>query len=184
MTFLGIDQSYSGFAMTFLFDNEKHETVVKKFDPKKYGTGIDRLNAMDRWMRGEIVKWHEIEPIEHACMEGYANGAKFGREQAGELGGRVKQVLHDTLPGDVGYPTIVAPTALKKYITGKGAAKKNEILLAVYRKWGIEFDDDNAADSYGLAHVAWDIRNECSTFAYEEEVVDSLRIHTEHPLRN
>jgi crossover junction endodeoxyribonuclease RuvC len=40
---------------------------------------------------------------------------------------------------------------LKKYATGKGTSKKQEMLLQIYKRWGVEFNDDNAADSYALA---------------------------------
>jgi crossover junction endodeoxyribonuclease RuvC len=43
---------------------------------------------------------------------------------------------------------------LKKYAAGKGNAKKQEMLLQIYKRWGIEFNDDNAADSYALARLA------------------------------
>lgn len=184
MAYIGIDQSYSGFAMTILRRDETHETVVKKFDPKKHGTGVNRLLVIEDWVQNTLWHWEDVstDQITHVCMEGYSAGSKFGREVAGELGYAVKRAVYDHFadaPGPTCYPTIVQPTSLKKYITGKGNAKKNEILLAVYRKWGVEFSDDNAADSYGLAHIAWDIENDCSTLAYEEEVVKALKPHTE-----
>ena len=43
---------------------------------------------------------------------------------------------------------------LKKYATGKGTAKKQEMLLQIYKRWGVEFNDDNAADAYALARLA------------------------------
>ena len=43
---------------------------------------------------------------------------------------------------------------LKKYAAGKGTAKKQEMLMQIYKRWGIEFNDDNAADSYALARLA------------------------------
>jgi crossover junction endodeoxyribonuclease RuvC len=43
---------------------------------------------------------------------------------------------------------------LKKYATGKGTAKKQEMLLQMYKRWGVEFNDDNAADAYALARLA------------------------------
>ena len=42
---------------------------------------------------------------------------------------------------------------LKKYASGKGNAKKQEMLLQIYKRWGVEFNDDNAADSYALARL-------------------------------
>ena len=51
---------------------------------------------------------------------------------------------------------IIAPGTLKKFVCGKGKghAKKNLMLLKVYKNWGIEFDDDNLADAYSLARMA------------------------------
>jgi crossover junction endodeoxyribonuclease RuvC len=43
---------------------------------------------------------------------------------------------------------------LKKYAAGKGNAKKQEMLLQIYKRWGMEFSDDNAADAYALARLA------------------------------
>jgi hypothetical protein len=57
---------------------------------------------------------------------------------------------------------------LKKYVTGKGqGVKKNQILLSVYKKWGVEFMDDNAADSYALARIAAGIAD----LEYEKEII-------------
>lgn len=52
---------------------------------------------------------------------------------------------------------IIPPTILKKYITGKANCKKNLILLQIYKKFMIEFDDDNIADSYVLARMAYEM---------------------------
>ena len=45
----------------------------------------------------------------------------------------------------------VAPTSLKKFVTGKGNAKKDLMLLSVYKRWGFDTTNDNKADAYGLA---------------------------------
>jgi hypothetical protein len=73
----------------------------------------------------------------------------------GELGGVVKVELRNLdFLNDGKYPMIVPPTVLKKYVTGRGTGvQKAQILLQVYKKWGVEFPDDNAADSFGLAHL-------------------------------
>lgn len=175
MTYVGIDQSYSGFGITFIKPDGTHETIVKGFDPKKYGPGASRLTAISIWLDGmlEAKGW----PIEHACVEGYANGAKFGREKAGELGAVVKMALYD-----IGvYPTIVRPTALKKFVLGKGVGGKNEMLLGCYKRWGIDFTDDNAADSYGLARLAQAIHTSKTEFLYERQVIAALTPFTERP---
>lgn len=56
---------------------------------------------------------------------------------------------------------IITPSQLKKFVTGKGNCKKDLILLNVYKKWGVEFSDDNLADAYSLARMALeDFNNE------------------------
>ena len=45
----------------------------------------------------------------------------------------------------------VPPSTLKKFVTGKGNAKKDQMMLAIYKRWGTEFDNNDAADAYALA---------------------------------
>ena len=49
---------------------------------------------------------------------------------------------------------IIAPGTLKKFVTGTGRCKKELMLLKTYKKWGVEFDDNNLCDAYGLARMA------------------------------
>jgi crossover junction endodeoxyribonuclease RuvC len=49
---------------------------------------------------------------------------------------------------------VISPGALKKFVTGKGNSKKDLMLLKTYKKWGIEFEDDNLCDAYGLSKMA------------------------------
>jgi hypothetical protein len=175
--YVGIDQSYSGFGITFLKAGGTHETIVKKFGPEKYGPGVTRLYDIRSWLEGEIDKRGNDE-FEHVCMEGYAASSKFGREKAGELGATVKMALYESRDA---FPTIVAPTSLKKFILGKGVGGKNEILLGCYKRWSVDFRDDNAADSYGLARIAEAIHTGKTEFAYEREVIAKLTPFTERP---
>ncbi len=56
---------------------------------------------------------------------------------------------------------IIAPGTLKKYVAGTGVAKKELMLLKTYKKWGVEFSDNNLCDAYGLARMALeDFKNE------------------------
>lgn len=52
---------------------------------------------------------------------------------------------------------IVPPTQLKKYITGTGQCKKELMLLKTYKKFGIEFEDNNLCDAYCLARMALEV---------------------------
>jgi len=167
MTWVGIDQSYTGFGLALLGHDEVH-TVLGKFESAKYGTGPGRLLDIERWLTRELSV---LDTVEHVCLEGYANGAKFGREIAGELGYAVKRTLYL-----LGMPyNVVPPTSVKKFATGKGTAKKNEMLLAVYKRWGIEFSNDNLADAYTLAEIAKAVdTQDTSLTKYQQEALSKL----------
>ena len=46
---------------------------------------------------------------------------------------------------------IVAPTTLKKFITGSGKGDKDQIMMAVYKNYGFEASDNNEADAFSLS---------------------------------
>lgn len=46
---------------------------------------------------------------------------------------------------------LITPSRLKKWATGRGNAKKDEIMLAVYKRWGIETRTSDEADAVALA---------------------------------
>lgn len=156
--FIGIDQSYSGFAITAL-NETGYKTTVFKSDKR----GVDRLKDIQAHVMGALVKYK----IADVAMEGYAFGSQMAN-MLGELGGMVKLTLLDFGV----YPLIVPPTNLKKYTCGKGqGVSKSQMLLHVYKNWGVEFTDDNAADSYALAHLV----SGSYTRAYEKEVYEKLQ---------
>lgn len=47
----------------------------------------------------------------------------------------------------------VPPTFLKKWACGTGAGKKEQIMMAVYKKWGFESATNNIADAVVLAKM-------------------------------
>jgi len=184
---IGIDQSLTGFATTVLVPatNGYYTTV---FSSK--ASGVDRLFEIQDHMVSTMALIETFgSTVVHVAMEGYAPAAKFGREKMGECGAAVKLELRRLYGSPVGYPTIVAVSAVKKFTTGSGNAKKNQVMLAVFKKWGVEFASDDMADSYAIARVAAALHTRSVTFAYEQEVLDQLLEHTEweqrptHPKR-
>lgn len=157
--FMGIDQSYSGFAIAMIFESSYRVEVYKS-----EFRGTERLKDIRNYMLDTILNYKVLD----VAMEGYAYNVQMAH-MAGELGGMVKL----TLLNDFGIlPLIVAPAALKKYVTGKGTGvQKNQMLLNVYKTWGIEFTDDNAADAYALAKLA----SGASEKAYQREVLEKLQ---------
>lgn len=54
-----------------------------------------------------------------------------------------------------GIPILdVPPPTLKKFVTGGGAAKKDKMMLEVYKRWGFS-GTDNESDAYSLAQFGF-----------------------------
>lgn len=157
--YIGIDQSYTGFAITALTKDNSYYTTVYKSQHR----GVDRLVDLQRHLREELIDFKILD----VAIEGYAFGSQMSN-MLGELGGMVKITLKKDF--DI-YPVIVPPTSLKKYVTGKGNTQKNQMLMHVFKKWGLEFTDDNAADSYALAHLI----SGKAELSYEKQVYDKLQ---------
>jgi Holliday junction resolvasome RuvABC endonuclease subunit len=160
--YIGIDQSYSGFAITIYKSDTEYFTRVDKFE----GKGIDRLEAIYQHINVMLEGINEENHIVDVAIEGYAFGSQMAN-MLGELGGVVKLALK----GYGVYPLIIPPTTLKKYVTGKGTGiPKSQMLLHAYKKWGAEFGDDNACDSFALARLAAGVAD----LAYEKEILEKL----------
>ena len=142
---IGIDQSYSGFGLVML-DDEGHNIKLWQF--KNLGSESGRLNDIYATLLFLFKDCQANYEAVHMAMEGYAHGSKFNREKLGELGGIVKLAWYQASGDD---PVIVAPTVLKKYVTGKGTASKADMIKAVNTRWNQQFTDDNVADAYAMA---------------------------------
>jgi len=167
---IGIDQSYSGFGITVLNVNDPSEYVTTVF--KAEFLHVDRLFWIKKQLEELLAVATKDANSVVTAMEGYAFGTTMAH-MLGELGAVVKMVCYDLFDKYEGkYPYIIPPTTLKKYVTGKGTGvQKNQILLAVYKKWGVEFNDDNAADSYALAMLAAGD----GKLAYEVEILEKIK---------
>ena len=176
---IGIDQSLTGFAITALnIDKpEAYETWVYK-SPK---FGVQRLADIRWWMTDKFDFLDSQQcRVKDIAMEGTVL-ASHSALKLGELAGLVKLTIWDYFDGNlysvvpyedhIRTPLQVPPMTLKKYAAGKGNAKKQEMLMQIYKRWGIEFNDDNAADSYALARLAAGI----SISEIEKAVVEQLK---------
>ena len=146
IAWVGLDQSYSGFGIVELNNSGDSATELWKFPPK--GGDGQRLGEIYVRLVTLFMQFQDSYDEVHIAMEGYAMGRTFNREKLGELGGIVK-LAHSTVFGT--DPTVVPPTSLKKFITGKGNANKKEVIAAVQSKWQSDIKNDNVADAYGLA---------------------------------
>jgi Holliday junction resolvasome RuvABC endonuclease subunit len=99
----------------------------------------------------EVERTIEIWNPDLCAIEGYA----FARNvdsytRLVECGTVIRQVLYRRK-----LPWIeVSPTTLKKWVTGKGNAKKEDMAVSVKEKWDYKSPSHDIVDAYALARLA------------------------------
>ena len=168
---IGIDQSLTGFALSAvsIAEPKKHITWVYK---SPY-FGIERLADIRQW----LIDTFDYVLDDHGIVDIAMEGSVLASHSAlvlGELAAVVKMAIYDYFGEDENcrYPLKVPPMTLKKYAAGKGNAKKQEMLMQIYKRWGIEFNDDNAADAYALGRLAGKTANDEIEKAVAKQIED------------
>lgn len=105
--------------------------------------GSHRLHIMQIKL-SEAVE--EFRP-DHVVIEGYAYNKGHSAHPIGELGGTVKLALYQW---GIEY-TLVAPAKLKKFVTGKGNAGKDGVMLEAYKRFEIEEPTQDEVEATCLA---------------------------------
>lgn len=145
---MGLDISLTGTGLVVL--NDKLEIVRQSLITSK--PIADRFNRFHGILDSIMsdVRTHQPKIV---FIEGYSynsnGGSMFDRA---ELGGIIKKALWDK---KVKFEEL-APTSLKKFITGKGNAPKELMMLKTFKKFGVEFSDNNLCDAYGLARYGYE----------------------------
>lgn len=177
---VGIDASLTGFGLcSFGVSTKTGEIEHQLWRYTSKLKGVERLGDIRDWFTERLC--YEVAAqgdLAHVSMEGYAWGSRFNREVMGELGGVVKLALldHCTQRLSRAVPTaLVPPPTLKKFTAGSGNAKKEQMIMAVYKKWGVDTNSNDEADAYSLARVSAAIVGLTEpAFDYEREVIAKL----------
>lgn len=154
---LGLDLSLNGSGIVLLSPNNEilhHEVVILNTNKRNKLKGMDRILYIIERINKLVTEYRDL----HVIIEGYSFGSK-GRSvvSLGELGGAVRLFLFQN-----NIPFLeVPPTTLKKVVTGRGDAKKEDMLAAVRAQLGVSFDDHNVNDAFCLAR-------------YREQIISSL----------
>lgn len=143
--YLGLDLSLNSTGWAVSRGGEIETGVII---PPKGIQGVPRLLSLRSALLLLVQK--KVAPNgEHftVMLEDYAFGATGQVFGIAEWGGIARLTL-----AQVGNNTIysTSPGTLKKFVTGKGSAKKEQMLLAVFRRWGREFATNDEADAFGL----------------------------------
>lgn len=176
MIVIGIDPSLSCTAVVMGRSTDEIHTCL--FSSKPIGASAsDRCARYDKLVASIMAairgfpKVEDGEPV-RIFLEGYSFGSKFARETLGEFGGILRWHLVD-IDQDL---IEVQPTTLKKFVTGKGGAKKEQMMLRCQMNWGYEASGNDDADAYGLFRLGCCVCGlDEPTNQAQREVVEKLR---------
>jgi Holliday junction resolvasome RuvABC endonuclease subunit len=117
-------------------------------------TPASKMDGMGRLahIRDTVMARVGADAITLVVLEGYSFASRTGGERLGELGGIVRLALYES-----GTPYLeVPPTTLKMFATGRGNAKKPEVISGARERLDYTGYNDNEADAlwlraYGMA---------------------------------
>lgn len=110
--------------------------------------GAERLVTI----RDKVLRWYSCDKATLVVVEGYSYASVNQAHQVGELGGVVRVALYER---DIPV-AVVSPGQRAKYATGRGNAKKAEVVSAISARSGLSFADDNQVDAWILRAMALD----------------------------
>lgn len=110
---------------------------------------LDELNRI-MWIAGEVEIIVEEYNPEIAVIENLAFMAKgTSLTQLAGLSYFVRAMLADR---DIPF-YLVAPTSLKKFITGSGKGEKDAMMMSVLQRYGEAISENNMCDAYALSKI-------------------------------
>lgn len=145
MPVIGIDPSFTSCGVS---DGVSHlivKTEPRDSDPTQADAILRRCGEIIDGISGLILGQHKGEPVT-IYIEAPAFGQQSQASHLYELGWLMRELYR--MHGRFGVMKIaeVSPTELRKWATGKGLIKKDEMKLAVFKKFGIEFEKDPGCD--------------------------------------
>jgi crossover junction endodeoxyribonuclease RuvC len=147
ITYIGLDLAFihNGFVVIDEQGSIIYQEVITC--PKSIVSDEERLIFLSE----KISKLIDEYLPDKICLEGLSFGSKGQSiSQMGALHFIIRIFLFKL---GIKYK-IIAPTQLKKFVTGTGQCKKELMLLKTYKKYNIEFSDNNLCDAYCLARMA------------------------------
>lgn len=172
MKSLGLDLSLVHTGVALLEDGKQILRTGIKTKPSKLKRPIDEIKRMqdivDQVM--EIVTDNRPDVV---VIEGIAFMSRNSTALA-QLAALNYMIRAQLMMKGIGF-LIVAPTSLKKFITNKGNAQKDEVMLAIFKRYGVTITDNNEADAYGLAQLGLAIKDgERKITGIQKEVISLI----------
>jgi len=161
MIVIGIDPSLTGTGLCRLTDG--------KLLDKERDISLIKTKPEGKQIKERIHRCREIvSQIEIFCglskdipvllvIEGYAFRAQGRVFDIGESGGLIRDCMLKTQEQFGTDIMEVGPGQLKKFITGKGNCEKDLILKEIYKRYKMDFNNNNIADAAGLALIGYSL---------------------------
>ena len=125
---------------------------------KDYAHPIARLAAFRTALLVELGRCALNVAPGLAVIENYSFGSANGREALGEWGGQVRLMAYE-----LGWQVVlVPPSTLKAFVTGKGNAPKEQMILSVFKRWAIRGARQQRGRRTGAARAGRRLRAVCS----------------------
>lgn len=166
--FVGIDQALRKIGVAVI-TAEGSVATLSLIRPPRNLKDVERLSYLENSLVELLQKY---TPIKQVAMEGQAYNASGMLDQLGQIIGVIKVSLHSKFQT---VPITIAPTSLKKFVTGFGNATKNEMRTATQKYWSIDIDQDDKCDAHGLAQMAREYTLGVSKVRHQLEAMKSVR---------
>lgn len=166
---MGIDASLTGTGIVVLDSRLKEKEVVYNGQYETELKGVERLVSISNHVKF-LLDFHSPEII---CIEDYAFSKSNQAHQMGELGGVLRLMLHK-----LAYKWQVIGTGqVKRFASGTGNAKKEQMILIVYKRWGLEFKTNDEVDAFVMAKIGQALMG-CypgELTKFQDEVIEAIR---------
>ena len=148
---IGLDLSLAATGIADAQGDQIHTGTIRTGN---YGPSLDdRMRRI--WLIAEQI-WRVVDDGPTPALvviEGPSYGSRGG--QAHERAGLWWHVVHRLL-GDCLPVAVAPPAALKRYATGKGAATKPDMRVALLKRADLDLRDDGQVDAWWLAALGLD----------------------------
>lgn len=159
--FVGIDPSTKT-GLVILEDNKVHTAIEiipkEEKDPHRF---IEIAKTVMNYVTENDV----------ICIEGFSYGSR-GAAVSVQYG--IGWILRSELiKAGLNYYE-VPPSSVKKFATGRGNVKKDEMVLPIYKRWGFEHNSDNVRDAFVLAQIARALNGQAELTKFQKEVLNKI----------